>query len=66
MANKVCSIALRQSLKAYNRTKLLEAVEAKSSSSHKYDLDEQETIMTAFINKEGMMQTSKRVMGSIV
>ncbi|EYB89110.1 hypothetical protein Y032_0236g3230 [Ancylostoma ceylanicum] len=67
ITGKACRIAIKESLRDYRQTKLLEAAETKSSIERcKRDLNDQRNVVAAPENKEGTMQSSRRVMENMV
>ncbi|EYB93420.1 hypothetical protein Y032_0182g878 [Ancylostoma ceylanicum] len=67
ITGKACRVAVKESLRDYRRTKLLEAAETKSSIKRcKRDLNDQRNVMAALKDKEGKMQSSRRAMENIV
>uniref|UniRef100_A0A7I4Z4E1 Reverse transcriptase domain-containing protein n=1 Tax=Haemonchus contortus TaxID=6289 RepID=A0A7I4Z4E1_HAECO len=54
LVNKACRMAVKQSLREYRRTNLLEAVEARSSIRRcERDLNDQKAVMSALLDKDG-------------
>ncbi|EYB81048.1 hypothetical protein Y032_0394g639 [Ancylostoma ceylanicum] len=67
ITGNACRVAVKESLRDYRRTKLLEAAETKSSIKRcKRDLNDQRNVMAALKDKEGKMQSSRRAMENIV
>ncbi|XGW09915.1 hypothetical protein V3C99_011857 [Haemonchus contortus] len=57
----------KQSLREYRRTKLLKAAEARSSIRRcKRDLNDQKAVMSALLDKDGSVKTSRSSMENIV
>ncbi|WKX99974.1 hypothetical protein Q1695_014669 [Nippostrongylus brasiliensis] len=64
---KVCRLAVKESIQACRRLKLLEAAQRGSSIKRcKRDLCDQEAVMLALMDKDGVTQTSRRAIESIV
>uniref|UniRef100_A0A7I4YM96 Reverse transcriptase domain-containing protein n=1 Tax=Haemonchus contortus TaxID=6289 RepID=A0A7I4YM96_HAECO len=67
LANKACRMAVKQFLREYRRTKLLKAAEARSSIRRcKRDLSDQKAVMSALLDKDGSVKTSRSSMENIV
>uniref|UniRef100_A0A7I4YKT7 Reverse transcriptase domain-containing protein n=1 Tax=Haemonchus contortus TaxID=6289 RepID=A0A7I4YKT7_HAECO len=67
LVNKPCRMAVKQSLREYRRTKLLKAAEARSSIKRcKRDLIDQKAVMSALLDKDGIVKTFRSSMENIV
>ncbi|XGW29616.1 hypothetical protein V3C99_009009 [Haemonchus contortus] len=67
LANKACRTAVKQSLREYRRTKLLKAAEARSSIRRcKRELNDQKAVMSALLDKDGSVKTSRSSLENIV
>uniref|UniRef100_A0A7I4YII4 Endo/exonuclease/phosphatase domain-containing protein n=1 Tax=Haemonchus contortus TaxID=6289 RepID=A0A7I4YII4_HAECO len=67
IVNKACRMAVKESLREYRRTKLLKAAEAKLSIKRcKRDLNDQKAMISALLDKDGSVKTSRSSMENIV
>uniref|UniRef100_W6NY38 RNA-directed DNA polymerase (Reverse transcriptase) domain containing protein n=1 Tax=Haemonchus contortus TaxID=6289 RepID=W6NY38_HAECO len=67
LVNKACRMAVKESLHEYRRTKLLKAAGARLSIKRcKRDLNDQKAMMSALMDKDGSVKTSRSSMENIV
>ncbi|WKY06508.1 hypothetical protein Q1695_006583 [Nippostrongylus brasiliensis] len=65
--SKACQLAVKESIQAYRRLKLLEAAQKGSSMKRcKRDLCGQKAVRSALMDKDGVTQTSRRTIEAIV
>ncbi|WKY12022.1 hypothetical protein Q1695_003521 [Nippostrongylus brasiliensis] len=65
--SKACRLAVKESIQAYGRLKLLEAAKKGSSIMRcKRDLCDQMAVMSALMDKDGVTQTSRRAIEAVV
>ncbi|WKX88632.1 hypothetical protein Q1695_008343 [Nippostrongylus brasiliensis] len=65
--SKACRLAVKESIQAYRRLKLLEAAQKGSSIKRcKRDLCDQKAVMSALMDKDGVTQTSRRAIEAVV
>ncbi|WKY12110.1 hypothetical protein Q1695_003579 [Nippostrongylus brasiliensis] len=65
--SKACRLAVKESIQAYRRLKLLEAAQKGSSIKRcKRDICDQKAVMSALMDKDGVTQTSRRAIETVV